>query len=166
MKFGQDFDIGFGIIPQDVADGIREGARVRMTNYGTITFVFYLGQATTGAGITMVLWQHDAASGGTSDPLIAVTEYWTKTNLPLDGTEQWVEFLVDPPEGEIEDDEWNDTAEVIAVVSVESEDLADGFEWISVATTSIGDSHLGCVVYLMGDLNIQAAPERLRSPNA
>ena len=164
-KLGQDFDIGTGIIPVDLATGANTGHRLHMQNYGGVCFVGYIAVGTAAEAPTFDVKEHDALTGGNSQDLDVVTRYYEKTELALDGDEAWA-ASTQAAASEVTDATWDDAGQSLVAFEVEADQMSDGFDWISVDIASLSTAHIGCVFYIMYDLAVQRAPENLAQPNA
>ncbi len=164
-KLGQDFDIGTGIIPIDLADGPNTGHRLHMKNYGGVCITTYIAVGTAAQAPTITLQEHDAATAGTSQNLVVIAEYHEKTELALDGDEVWAS-TTQTAAATLTDATWDDAGQSLITFEVEADQLSDGFEWLSVNIGDPGTAHLGCVFYVMYDLAHQKAPANLVEPNA
>ncbi len=164
-KLGQDFDIGTGIVPIDLADGTNTGHRLHLKNYGGVCFAAYIGVGTAAQAPTFTVQEHTAATGGTSANLVVVTAYHEKTELALDGDEAWA-TTAQTAAATVTDATWDDAGQSLVAFEVEADQLSDGSEWISVNVGDPGTAHIGCVFYVMYDLAEQRAPASLAQPNA
>ncbi len=164
-KLGQDFDIGTGIIPVDLADGANTGHRLHLKNYGGVCIATYIAVGTAAEAPTITLQEHDAATAGTSQNLVLIAAYHEKTELALDGDEVWA-TSTQTAAATLTDATWDDAGQSLITFEVEADQLSDGFEWISVNIGDPGTAHLGCVFYVMYDLAHQKAPANLVEPNA
>ena len=164
-KLGQDFDIGTGIIPVDLADGTNTGHRLHLKNYGGVCFVGYIAVGTAAQAPTFTVQEHDAATAGTSQNLVVVATYYEKTELALDGDEAWAKST-QTAAATVTDATWDDAGQSLIAFEVEADQLSDGFDWLSVNIGDPGTAHLGCVFHVMYDLATQRAPANLAQPNA
>ncbi|NGO68525.1 hypothetical protein [Streptomyces boncukensis] len=162
---GRHFDIGSAIVPVDLATAANTGHRLHLKNYGGVAIVGYLATGTAAENPTFDVREHDAASGGTSQDLDVVDTYYVKSEATLDGDETWT-ANTQTAASEVTDTDWDDANEVLVVMEVDSTQLSDGFEWISVNVADPGTAHVGCAFYVMYDLAVQRAPENLAQPNA
>lgn len=168
LGLGRAYDLVAGVVPVDLdtANGAT-GNRVHLQNCSGCDIVVFKAAGTAGADPTFDVQQHTAASGGTTQDLDVVTEYYLKREATLDGDETWERFtqsaaseVVDPGQATTSAEE-----QQILVIPVEATSLADGFEWISlVVTVTAANPQLGSVLYILRDLNVQRAPQNLRNP--
>ena len=165
LGLGADFDIGSVIVPVDLADGLNTGHRIHLQNYGAVTFVGYITTGTAAEATTFDLKEANAATGGTSNDLDVIDEYWTKTEAVLDGDEAWIR-VTQTAASEVTDATWDDANQLIVAFKVRAEQLTDAFEWVSVDVADVGTARIGCVFAIMHDLKVQRSPQNLVQPNA
>lgn len=156
MKLGQDFDYVPAIFPQDVDGGV-EGFRVRMTNFGGMSIVGFFGP---GGVPRLRLREHDLSGSGTSQDLPIVTRYYFKGGpSAIEPDSEWEERNQEAS-ATWGDDEWG-IGQVFFETSVESEQLSDGFEWLSADIDDPQTSTTACMFYSLYDLAIQRTPTKL-----
>ena len=164
LGLGASFDVGSGVVPIDFGAGATTGHRVHLQNYGAVAFFGFINNGTAAENPTFTLQEHDTATGGVSQNLVVVDEFWQKEELALDGDEVWAR-VAQTAAATVTDVTWDDANEVLFGFKVEAEELTDGFEWLSVNVDDPGVAHVGCVFYVMYDLKIQRAPQNLIQPN-
>jgi hypothetical protein len=170
---GNVLDITTGINPvADLAAGANTGKRVHMRHYDTLGVLYFKNAASAGTDtVTITLNEHNANTGGTSQVLSAITDwYYKSTAVALAGTEAWTEVtqatastLAMPDSGPIKA-----ANQAIVWFEVESGALSAGFEWLSVsiADPGSGGTILGGVFYVPSGLKIMRRPDLLAQPNA
>lgn len=170
---GKDIDVAVGINPvADLAAGANTGKRIHMRNYDTLGILFFKNAASAGTDtVTITLNEHNANTGGTTQALAAITDwYYKSTAAALAGTEAWTEVtqaaastLAMPDTGPIKA-----ANQAMVYFDVEAGALSAGFEWLSVsiADPGSGGTILGGVFYIPGNLKIQRRPDLLAQPNA
>jgi len=170
---GRILDVTVGINPvADLAAGANTGKRIHLRNYDTLNVLFMKNAASAGTDtITITLQEHDANTGGNSQNLVAITEwYYKSTAAALAGTEQWTEVtqtaaatLAMPDTGPIKA-----ANQAMVMFSVEASALSAGFQWASVniADPGSGGTILGSVLYIPTGLHTQRLPSLLAQPNA
>ena len=167
---GSIIDVCHGIAPADLdASGIT-GARLHMKNYGAVQIVVYAGAGSANDDLDIHLLEHTAASGGTSQDLDIITDYWHKQEAILDGDEAW-SLTTQGADHEIADVGGAGTSaeeENILSFAVYDDQLSDGYEWISVDIEDLGSAgaKYGCVLYIPFNLKTQRTPVNLAQPNA
>jgi hypothetical protein len=163
---GRLFDISTGVAPVDL-QAAQTGKRVHLKNAGGATIVVFKAAGTAGDDQTWTLQEHDASTGGTSQSLAVISHYYEKVETTLDGDETWAErdnLSGGSPQATILD---ATTAEVqqIMAIEVDSTQLSDGFEWISLNNDGAGaNAQLGAVLYFLRDLAVQRDPTKLAEP--
>jgi len=170
---GRSLDLAVGINPvADLAAGANTGKRVHLRNYETLGVLFFKNPASAGTDtVVITLQEHNANTGGTSQNLAAITDwYYKSTAAALAGTEQWTEVnqaaaatlsLADA--GPIKA-----ANQAMVYFEIDAPMLSAGFQWASVniADPGSGGTILGGVFYCLGDLKIQRRPDLLAQPNA
>lgn len=162
---GRLFDIVPGITPVDFNTAGGTGKVVHLKNAASITFVVFAGVGSDNEGFTATVREHTALSGGTSQDLDTVVRYYTKNELTLDGDETWTK--VTQTAGDVVQADSDNTAQLenLYVFSVDGTELSDGFEFISLdIADDLGAAKIGCVLYVLHDLNVQRAPANLANP--
>jgi len=168
---GKDFDVCMGInLVADLAAGANTGKRVHMRNYQTLGVVLLKNAASAGTDtVTVTLREHNANTGGTSQDLAKITDWYVKTANPLAGTEAWVERTQAAAATLALTNALVPAAnQAIVCFEVEADSLSDGFQWLSVdiADPGSGGTILGGVIYIPTGLKIQRRPDLLAQPNA
>jgi len=168
---GKDFDVCMGInLVADLAAGANTGKRVHMRNYQTLAVVLLKNAASAGTDtVTVTLREHNANTGGTSQDLAKITDWYAKSAAPLAGTEAWVERTQAASANLALTNALVPAAnQAIVVFEVEADSLSDGFQWLSVdiADPGVGGTILGGVIYVPTGLKIQRNPALLAQPNA
>ncbi|MBC2903147.1 hypothetical protein [Streptomyces cupreus] len=163
---GRLFDISTGFVPVDMQTA-QTGKRVSLRDCGGVTVVLFKAAGTAGDDPTLTLKEHTASTGGTSQNLAIIDEYWIKTEATLDGDETWTRetqaaaATIADPGG----DGTSAEAQQIVVFEVDGRQLSDGYSYISVDVADTGtNAQLGCVLYLLRDLNSQRTPANLAAP--
>jgi hypothetical protein len=169
---GRLFDIGSGIMPvADLAAGANTGHRVHMRNCETLAVVFLKAAASAGTDtVTLTLQEHNAATGGTSQNLAVITDWYMKTEAaPMDGDETWTETTQAAAATlALSNTVMPAANQGIAVFEVEAASLSDDFEWVSVniADPGSGGTIPGTLLYIPHGLKIERQPNRLAQLNA
>lgn len=169
---GKDFDLTTGINPvADLAAGANTGKRVHMRNYQTLGVLLSKNAASAGTDtVTITLREHTANTGGTSQDLAKITDWYAKsTAAALAGTEAWVERTQAAAATLALTNALVPAAnQALVFFEVEADSLSDGFQWLSVdiADPGSGGTILGGVFYIMSGLKVQRNPALLAQPNA
>ena len=162
---GRLFDVGSVIQPIDLAAGANTGHRIHMKNAGGVAFICALNNGTAAEAPTFDLQEHDAATSGNSQDLNIVSTFYKKEEAALDGDETWTK-VTQAAASEVTDATWDDANELLVVIEVQSEQLSDTFEWVSINVADVGTAHVGAVIGIVYDLKVQRAPENLAQLNA
>lgn len=167
---GFGVDLGHAIAPvADLAAGANTGARIHLRNYGKIGFAIYKGAASAGTDtVTLTLQEHSANTGGTSQNLAAITEWYVKNETTLDGDEPWTRVTQTAAATLALTGATYAAQQVLAGFEIQAAALSAGFEWVSVniADPGTGGTIPGCVFAFMGNLRIQRRADLLAEPNA
>lgn len=162
---GRLFNIATCIKPIDLSSGAQTGVRCHLKDYEGVAFVYFADAGTANEDVDLDVQQHNVATSGTPLDLDVVTQWWSKRETTLDNDETWTKSTqAAASEVDLGDDEGE--VEVIAVVEVTSDQLSDGYEWVSVNTTDPGTTtgKLGCVLAILYGPKIQRTPENLEAP--
>ena len=171
---GNVLDVCMGInLVADLAAGANTGKRIHMRNYDTLGVLLLKNVASAGTDdVVITLQEHNANTGGTSQNLAAISEYYRKAAAPIAGTEQWTEvnnLSSGNPQATLTVAGASQAAnQVMVYFDVESGALSAGFEWLSVniADPGSGGTILGGVIYIPSGLKIMRKPDLLAQPNA
>lgn len=161
---GMLFDVDGVIAPKDLSSGASTGLRIDMRKATTCTFLIYCGAGTAGDDLLVDLQEHTASSGGTSQDLDTITEYFKKSETTLDGDENWTR-ITQAAASETADATGTTAEEQnLFVIEVRHDQLSDGFKWISLNIPDLGSAgtKFGCVLAVLSGLRQQGKPERLR----
>jgi len=163
---GRLFNIVPGIVPVDLRNATTAGKRVSLKNAGGVTFVFFGAAGTAADDPTVDIQEHDAATAGTSQDLDVVTYYHKIQETTLDGDEVWTK-VTQSAASEVVGDGTSAEEQKIFVIEVDASQLSDGFEYVSAAVTvANAGAQLGCLLYIVRDLHIAAAPASLAQPQS
>lgn len=165
---GKEFDVCSGIMPVDLAAGANTGHRVHMRNYETLAVVLVKSAASAGTdNVVITLQEHSAASGGTSQNLAAITDYYVKSEATLDGDEVWAEGTQAAAATLTLAGATYAGLQLIALFEVGAPALSAGFEWLSanIADPGSGGTISGSLFYIPTGLKFELRPDRLDQPN-
>lgn len=161
---GRLFDLSTGFTPVDMQTATNTGKRVSLRHADGVDIVLFKGAGTAGQDPVITLNEHDASTGGTSQVLAALTKRYQKQETTLDGDETWSK-VTQAAASTMTLDGTSAETEGIYVIPLEAADLSDGFDYISVDVADVGgNAQLGCVLYVLRDLNVQRAPANLVAP--
>lgn len=161
---GDLFDIDGVIFPKDLSSGASTGQRIDMRKCATCTFVVFVAAGTAGDDLLVDLQEHNASSGGTSQDLDIITEYFKKSETTLDGDEVWTR-ITQAAASETADATGTTAEEQnILVIEVRHDQLSDGFRWVSLNIPDLGaaGTKYGGVLAIMSGLRQRGKPERMR----
>lgn len=164
---GKVFDIGSAFSPVDFnTSDAATGHRVHMRNYESIAFVLFKGAGTAGADPVVTVQEHNANTGGTSQNLAVITEFYSKTETTLDGDEVWVR-TAQAAAATANMGLTTAEEEGIHVLQFEAPQLSAGFEWIScnIAAT-VANAQLVAGLYILTGLKVMREPTKLAQLNA
>lgn len=163
---GHLFNLAVVIAPKDLDSGASTGLRIDMRNATTCTFVVVCGAGTAPDDLIVTLQEHNAESGGTSQNLATITEYFRVSETTLDNDEHWVRYT--QAAGATTADSTGTTAEEqnMMVLEIRHDQLSDGFKWLSLNIPDLGSAgaKLGTCIAILSGLRQQGKPERLRLP--
>jgi hypothetical protein len=164
---GNVFDIGSAFTPVDFnTSDAATGHRVHMRNYESLAFVLFKGAGTAGADPVVTVQEHSAATGGTSQNLAVVTEFYSKTETTLDGDETWAR-TTQAAAATANMGATSAEEEGIHVIQIEAPQLSAGFEWVScnIAAT-VANAQLVSGFYIVTGLKIMREPTLMPNMNA
>jgi len=160
---GRLFDVSLGVMTADGVAAALTGKRFHMDKCQGVTIVV---TKATDAGTTddfaCDLVEHTASTGGTTQDLDIVTDYFGKTETALDGDETWVR-TTQTAASEISAIAGTAELQAIYVIEVLASDLSDGYEWISLNVPDLGSTDVQniTVLYLPWGLSAERKPENL-----
>lgn len=158
---GRTFDIACVAAVQDLDAGNVTGNRINLRHAGVCTFVVFADASSDGADLNVDLQEHNAASGGTSQDLDIITSWFKKDETTLDGDETWTK-TTQSAASEISAVAGSAEVENLWVIEVRSEQLSDGFDWVSLNIADVTTAaKYGGVLAILSDLHIQRAPENM-----
>lgn len=160
---GRLFDIGCGIAPINLNTGANTGKRISMADCSGITFVVFAGVGTAASDLAVDLQEHTAYTGGTTQDLDIITDYFIKDELALDNDESWVKTS-QAAASEIADVGGTGVSaedQQIVVIEVGADQLSNGYTHVSLNIPQPGATKLGCVLYIKHDLLVKRAPANL-----
>ena len=159
---GRLFDITVQAMPVDFT-AAQTGKRIHMKNCEGVLFL--LVKATDGGttdDLALDLQEHDASTGGTSQDLDIITDFFSKTETALDGDETWVR-TTQAVASEIAAIAGIAELEALLVFEVRASQLSDGFEWLSVNVPDLGSTDVQrvTIIYILSNLFAERKPENL-----
>lgn len=162
---GDVLDIGSAFAPVDFnTSDAATGHRVFMRDCGNLMFVLFKGAGTAGADPVVTIQEHSASSGGTSQTLVCLNEFYKKEETVLDGDEVWVRTAVDPEAGTANVGLTGAEQEGIYVFEIQPAQLSAGFKWVSAnIAATVANAQLVTGFYILTGLKIKRAPELLKN---
>lgn len=164
---GRLLDISVGAAPVDLSSAAVTGKRVSLKFSAGVTIVVFKGAGTAGDDPTVTLRQHTAATGGTSANLPVIDHYYLKDAATLAGSETWTK-VTQAAAATIADPGAAGTSaehQQILVIEVRSEQLGDGYDYVSLDVADVGaNAQLGGVLYILHDLASGRAAAQLPAP--
>lgn len=160
---GRTVDIALGVAPLDMHSAARTGLLVSLKDNGGALIVIAKGIGTGGDTPTWTLQQFTTAAGGGAANLPIIDHFWVKTALTpgLVGTETWTR-LTQTAAATITDPgaTWAQSQMLIAI-EVDGKLLSPGYSYISLSSASLGNAQLETILYVLRDLDVERAPEKL-----
>lgn len=164
---GRLIDIVAGINVVDLGAAANTGNRVSLKRASGVTIVLFKEVGAAGEDPVLTLKEHNAASGGTSQNLVAIDHYYQKTKATaLLGNETWTKVTQTKAATVTLTGLGDDYG--IFVFEIDGAALSAGFKWVSLDIADVGatGTQLGGVLYLLRDLAVQRAPANLSNPQA
>lgn len=161
---GHLFDVAVSLAPKDLSASASTGLRIDMRKATTCTFVVLCGAGTAGDDLVVDLQEHTASTGGTTQDLDIITEYFIQSETTLDGDEVWTRRT--QAAASETTDSTGTTAEEqnLMVIEVRHDQLSDGYRWVSLNIPDLGaaGTKFGGAIAILSGLRQQGKPERLR----
>lgn len=153
-----------GAVPTDAVGSAITGNRVHLSNGKGVIF-FVVASAGSTDILDLDLNEHTAATGGTSQDLDIITDFWHQTETTLDGDETWTK-VTQTAASEITNVGSASTENLVAV-EVQAEQLSPGYEWVSLNVPDLGSNGTKyvAILNLVYGLRYQRAPELLANLN-
>lgn len=131
-----------GVTPVDLNGGANAGERFDMQKFKRVTFICVADDGTTPNSHSFAFKQHDAASSGNTAALSHMNPYYHKLDSATEFTK--VEPTVAADTYDL--DTLVGDAKYVVVFEVLSEDLTDGYRWVSLDQTDAGGSQMGTII--------------------
>ena len=123
----------------DFAAGSNTGNRIAMKKYSHITFVGVWDAGTSSDDIALDLQEHTASTGGDSQDLDIITDYFYRSEATLDGDEAWTK-TTQSAASEIASIAGSAEVENLLVFEVHQDQLSDGYTHLSLDSPDFGDT--------------------------
>ncbi|HLA81550.1 MAG TPA: hypothetical protein VJP78_08045 [Thermoleophilia bacterium] len=161
LGLGRVYDLGTAFAPVDLQTAGFTGKRISMQDCGGIDIIIFYGAGTDGDDPVPSLQQHTASTGGTTADLATIATIYRKAETTLDNDESWVKTTQTAAAlmTAVADDAQK---QKIYVISVEADQLTDGYTHISVNQADLSNNaQLAAGLYLKRDLKVQRTPANL-----
>ncbi len=157
---GRLFDITNGLSIVDLNTGANTGLFINMKNAEICTFVFFAAAGTAGADLVFDLQESTALSGGTTQDLDIITDWFKKEETTLDGDETWTR-VSQSAGSEVTVTDTGADVQQIYVFEVLASQLSDGFKYLSLNVADASQAKIGGILAIMSSLKVQRKPENL-----
>lgn len=157
---GKTFDISNALSIVDLNTGANTGLFVNMKNAEVCTFVFFAAAGTAGADLVFDLQESDKLTGGTTQDLDIITDWFKKEEATLDGDETWTR-VTQAAASEVTVTDTGAAVEQIYVFEVLASQLSDGFKYLSLNIADATQAKIGGCLAILSDLKVQRKPENL-----
>jgi hypothetical protein len=157
---GKTFDISNALSVVDLNAAANTGLLVNMKNAEVCTFVFFGDAGTAGADLVFTLKEATALSGGTSQNLAIITDWFKKEETTLDGDEVWTR-VTQSALATITVTDTGADVEQIYVLEVLASQLSDGFKYLSLNVDDASQAKIGGILTILSGLKVQRKPENL-----
>lgn len=127
------------ISPVDLNDGANAGNRVDMSKCSRVTFVLDVKAGTTPGSHTVSFEQHTVASSGSPLALTTANPYYHK----VDSATYFTKVVPGAAASSFDIDTLVGDTKFMAVFEILSEELADGYRWVSLNLTDSAGAQLG-----------------------
>jgi len=131
-----------GTGPIDLDAGNNVGARIDMQKFKRVTFIAFAAAGTTPSSHTFSFKQHTAATAGTTAVLSHMNPYFHKLNAETVFTKVQPTVAADA----YDLDTLVGDAKYVIVFEILSEDLTDGYRWVSLDQSDSGGAQLGGII--------------------
>jgi hypothetical protein len=159
-KLGYNFDLGVMNAPVDLSGGAVTGKRVNLRNAQSVAFVVFKGAESTGTDDPVLTLNQWSVSTSGSASALNVDHYWAKSATALAGTESWSK--VSMASGRTVTLTGLATKQAIVVVEVNTKDLTDGFDYVSIDTADAGSTaQIGGILAILTDLTVRRDPANM-----
>lgn len=157
---GKTFDLTNALSVVDLNTAANTGLFINMKNAEVCTFVFFAAAGTAGADLVFDLQESTALSGGTTQDLDIITDWFKKEEATLDGDETWTR-VSQAAASEITVTDTGAAVEQIYVIEVLASQLSDGFKYLSLNVADASQAKIGGVLAILSGLKVQRKPENL-----
>lgn len=143
--------------PIDLDAGANTGLRVDMQQFKRVTWIVAVAAGTTPSSHTFAFKQHTVASAGTPAVLSHANPYFHKLGAATSFTKVQPAAAADS----YDLDTLVGDAKFVLVFEVLSEDLSDGYRWVSLDLTDAGGAQLGTVIAICHEAQFKPAYDKV-----
>lgn len=162
LGLGHLYNLAVCFTPVDLntANGAT-GKRIHLRNYEGVDFVFFKAAGTAGEDPDLDVQEHNASTGGTTQDLDIVTEFFRMEETTLDADEQWTK-TTQTAASEVDLGDASAEVEGLYVVHVDASQLSAGFEWVSInVAVTAAAAQLGAGLAILLGPKYKRSPELL-----
>jgi hypothetical protein len=160
FALGKTFDITNALSVVDLNTAANTGLLVNMKNAEVCSFVFFGDAGTAGADLVFTLKEHDALTGGTSQDLATITEWFSKEETTLDGDEAWTR-VTQTAGATVTVTNTGADVEQIYVIEVKATSMSDGFKYLSLDLADASQAKIGGILAILSGLKVMRKPENM-----
>jgi hypothetical protein len=159
---GRLYDVGLAWAPVDSQSGAVTGKRLSLQKATGVTILVNKAAGTANDDPVFTLKQHTAYTGGTSADLAVIDHYYVKQETALDNDESWTK-VTQSAAATVTGNSTSAESQCLYAFEVGADQLSDGYTHVSLdlADTGSAGAQLASAVYIVHDLAVQRAPERL-----
>lgn len=166
LGLGRLFDIAAGFVPVDTQTGANNGDYISLKNAKGVTFIFFKAAGVANDDPVLTFRQAKDVAGGSVKDLAVITQHWQKQGT-LSSVTGWTR-VTQAASATVTLNATSAENQGIYVVEIEADqlDIDNDFETVvlNIADTGAAGAQLGCVLYLLRDLAVQATPANLPDP--
>lgn len=159
---GRLYDVGLAFSPVDSQSGNITGKRLSLAKATGVTILVNKAAGTANDDPVFTLKQHTAYTGGTSADLAVIDHYYLKQETALDNDESWTK-VTQSVAATVTGNGTSAETQCLFAFEVGADQLSDGYTHVSLdlADTGSAGAQLVSAIYIVHDLAVQRAPERL-----
>lgn len=159
---GRLYDVGLAWAPVDSQSGNITGKRLSLQKATGVTILVTKAAGTANDDPVFTLKQHTAYTSGTSADLAVIDHYYVKQETALDNDESWTK-VTQSVAATVTGNATSAESQCLYAFEVGADQLSDGYTHVSLdlADTGSAGAQLVSAVYIVHDLAVQRAAERL-----
>lgn len=159
---GRLYDVGLAWAPVDSQSGNITGKRLSLAKATGVTILVNKAAGTANDDPVFTLKQHTAYTSGTSADLAVIDHFYLKQETALDNDESWTK-VTQSAAATVTGNGTSAETQCLYAFEVGADQLSDGYTHISLdlADTGSAGAQLVSAIYIVHDLAVQRAPERL-----